>query len=261
MRFSYAVAAFGVVQLLVFACIARHIPFYGDEVWYFDKSKLIAPLVLNVVRFDFDGAGKVLDAIIGRGWFMPGMSIVVFPVTFFTDSAAMIRLYLGALNFAAVVTISGLPPQGVRRSRSVDLSALLSGRPLLSGLLIRPLGRFVCSAPAALSFAAGLPSPQRFKVAGTNLGTGGWRRARDDYDGARILLDVRPAFCGHFRFADAGAGDAVGQTSARRRTLRCDVPRAGRRVGAMDGRHHSACRLSHDNDEYHTVQNRTAWQR
>jgi len=105
MRFSYAVAAFGVVQLLVFACIARHIPFYGDEVWYFDKSKLIAPLVLNVVRFDFDGAGKVLDAIIGRGWFMPGMSIVVFPVTFFTDSAAMIRLYLGALNFAAVVTI------------------------------------------------------------------------------------------------------------------------------------------------------------
>jgi hypothetical protein len=105
MRFSYVVAAFGVVQLLVFAFLASHIPLIGDEIWYFETSKLIAPLVLDLVGSDFHGAREILDTIVGRGWFMPGMSILVFPVTFFTDSVAMIRLYLGALNFAAVVTI------------------------------------------------------------------------------------------------------------------------------------------------------------
>lgn len=105
MRISYVVAAFGVVQLVVFGLLASHIPFSGDETWYMDTSKLIAPLVLDVVQFDFQGANEILGRIVDRGWFMPGMSILVMPVTFLTDSVAIIRLYLGALNFAAVATI------------------------------------------------------------------------------------------------------------------------------------------------------------
>ncbi len=105
MRLSYVVAAFGIVQLLVFALLARHIPLLGDEIWYFETSKLIPSLILEVVRLNFDKADEILTSIVGRGWFMPGMSILVMPVTLLTDSVAMIRLYVGALNFTAVVTI------------------------------------------------------------------------------------------------------------------------------------------------------------
>lgn len=105
MRISYVVAAFGVVQLVVFALLASHIPFSGDEIWYFETSKLMTPLVLDVVRFDSHGASEILSSIVDRGWFMPGMSILLMPVTSLTDSVAIIRLYLGALNFAAVTTI------------------------------------------------------------------------------------------------------------------------------------------------------------
>src|ERR1700712_1763176 len=104
MRFSHIVAAFGIVQLSIFALLASGMPLTGDEVWYFDTSKLIAPLVSKIVRLDFGGAKTILDTIVGHGWFMPGMSVLVMPVTFFTDSVALVRLYVGALNFAATVT-------------------------------------------------------------------------------------------------------------------------------------------------------------
>jgi hypothetical protein len=104
-RVSHVVAALAVVQLLVFGLLASRIPLSGDEVWYFDTSKLILPLVSRAVRFDFHGAKEILATIIDRGWFMPGMSIIMAPVTFFTDSVAIVRLYVGALNFAAVAAI------------------------------------------------------------------------------------------------------------------------------------------------------------
>ena len=105
MQVSRVAAAFAVVQLLVFGLLARDIPLSGDEIWYFHVSKLIPSLISHAVHFDFDGAGVVLGAIVDRGWFMPGMAIVVAPVTFFTDSVPITRLYVGTLNFTAIAAI------------------------------------------------------------------------------------------------------------------------------------------------------------
>lgn len=105
MQVSRVAAAFAIVQLLVFGLLASSIPLSGDEVWYYDASKLIPPLVSHAVHLDFDGAREILGTIVDRGWFMPGMSIVVAPVTFFTDSVPILRLYVGVLNFAAIAVI------------------------------------------------------------------------------------------------------------------------------------------------------------
>lgn len=105
MRFSRVVAAFAVVQLMVFGLLASRIPLSGDEIWYFEISQQIPPLVSHAVRLDLPRAKDILANIVERGWFMPGMSIIVTPVTFFTDSIVVIRLYVGALNFAAVAAI------------------------------------------------------------------------------------------------------------------------------------------------------------
>lgn len=105
MQVLRVVAAFAVVQLLVFGLLANSIPLSGDEVWYFDGSKLIPPLISHAVHLDFSRAREIIATMVDRGWFMPGMSIVVAPVTFFTDSVPIIRLYMGVLNFAAIATI------------------------------------------------------------------------------------------------------------------------------------------------------------
>src|SRR5438309_3972388 len=105
MRLPHIAAAFGIVQLLVFVLLARHVPLSGDEVWYFETSKLIPTLVTHLFYLDFAGARDAFFKIIDLGWFMPGMSILLTPVTLFTDSIPIARFYLGVLNFAAVTTL------------------------------------------------------------------------------------------------------------------------------------------------------------
>src|SRR5882757_8175151 len=105
MRVSHIAAAFGIVQLLVFVLLARHVPLSGDEVWYFETSKLIPPLVTHLFYLDFAQATDALFKIVDLGWFMPRMSILLTPVTLFTDSIPMVRFYLGALNYVAVAAI------------------------------------------------------------------------------------------------------------------------------------------------------------
>ncbi len=105
MQLSYVATVFGLVQLLYFFLLARHVPLSGDEIWYFESSKLIPALIGQAICLDFRSAGRTIAELVDHGWFMPGMSILLAPVTFLTDSIAIVRLYLGALNFGVVVTI------------------------------------------------------------------------------------------------------------------------------------------------------------
>src|SRR4051794_38765886 len=105
MRVSHIAAGFGIVQVLAFVLLARHVPLWGDEVWYFETSKLIPPLVAHLFHLEFGQARDALFKIVDLGWFMPGMSILLTPVTLFTDSIPIARFYIGVLNFLAVTRI------------------------------------------------------------------------------------------------------------------------------------------------------------
>jgi len=59
MRVWRVIGAFAVVQLLVFGLFASRIPLSGDEVVYFDNSKLIFPLARRLVGFDLQGAKEI----------------------------------------------------------------------------------------------------------------------------------------------------------------------------------------------------------
>jgi hypothetical protein len=93
------------VLLLYFYAIARHIRPTGDEIGYLNRMVLFHELVAHAARLDWAAAGDALDGIIDRGWFMPGMSLVVALGASVTNSIAMLRLYVGALNFVLVCLI------------------------------------------------------------------------------------------------------------------------------------------------------------
>lgn len=105
MHVSRVVAAFALLQLLVYGLLASHMPLSGDEIWYVAASNQVLALFPRLVALDLDGTKEILGSIIDRGWFMPGMAFILAPVRFFTDSVPIIRFYVGALNFAAIATI------------------------------------------------------------------------------------------------------------------------------------------------------------
>lgn len=98
-------AVLGVFQLSMWVVLARHVPLSGDEVFYLSTSRLIPDLLVQAARLDAPSAYATLASLVGPGWFMPGMAVVLAPVSCLTDSIPVLRLYVGMLNFALLCTL------------------------------------------------------------------------------------------------------------------------------------------------------------
>ncbi len=93
------VAAHVVLKLLL-APRALQAPLQGDEVSYADGARAMANLVRELFSSTPVDLGPPRDSVIGNGWFMPGMSIVLTPVYYLFPHAGsvLVRAYLGLLT-------------------------------------------------------------------------------------------------------------------------------------------------------------------
>jgi hypothetical protein len=109
MRFARAHAdKLGVATLLTiyFLVLARHIPPTGDEMWYLAIVDFLDLLASQVLDLEFQAASRTLFAIADRGWYMPGMALLVWPMTWISDSTPVLRLFMGVCNFSVLCLIT-----------------------------------------------------------------------------------------------------------------------------------------------------------
>jgi hypothetical protein len=100
-----------------------HTPFVGDEAYYVDGGRALSNLVRDLV-----GPGPVDTAelerhVVGSGWFMPGMSVLLTPL-FLVDpdaSTFVIRCYLGLVSTVVLL----LTVRTVRRTVGDRYAALI----------------------------------------------------------------------------------------------------------------------------------------
>jgi len=84
---------------------ARTAPLHGDEVAYMDSARSIA----HAVHAAFGGGSLNLRSlevnVVGNGWFMPGMSIVLTPLLLVDPHASVtaMRIYLGVLTTVLLI--------------------------------------------------------------------------------------------------------------------------------------------------------------
>jgi hypothetical protein len=83
----------------------------GDETFYLDGGRALSNLVRDVVALRSPDSAQLGRDVVGNGWFMPGMSVVLTPL-FIVDPHASIevtRAYLGLMStvllFAAVLAV------------------------------------------------------------------------------------------------------------------------------------------------------------
>ena len=75
-------------------------PLQGDEVAYLDSAGALSNLVRDLVSFGPFDRSELADNVIGNGWFMPGMSLLLTPLLVVDPdpSLGMVRVYLGVLT-------------------------------------------------------------------------------------------------------------------------------------------------------------------
>lgn len=101
-----------VVLKIVLLRTALATPVQGDELTYNDGANVLAAAVRAVLSGGSVPTAEISDHLIGNGWFMPGMSLLLFPL-YLVDpgvSDSTIRLYLGTLTlvgFLAAVAAAG----------------------------------------------------------------------------------------------------------------------------------------------------------
>src|SRR5688572_5979547 len=85
-----------VVKLALFPLVA-HAPLVGDEASYVDGARALSNLVRDLGGLGPIDGDELRQNVVGSGWFMPGMSLLLTPL-FVVDpdaSITMIRAYLG----------------------------------------------------------------------------------------------------------------------------------------------------------------------
>lgn len=95
------IIVFGIViKLFIFFSFCAYLPLNGDERGYVKRAVLLIQLCQSLPgNADY----LLLNKITGSGFFMPGMSVVLLPVVFFTQDPYWLRIYIGLLNFSLFV--------------------------------------------------------------------------------------------------------------------------------------------------------------
>lgn len=93
-----------VIKLALFPLVA-HAPLVGDEVAYVDGARALSNLVRDLGGFGPVDGDELRRNVVGSGWFMPGMSLLLTPL-FVVDpdaSVTAIRAYLGVVTTGLLV--------------------------------------------------------------------------------------------------------------------------------------------------------------
>ena len=98
------VGAHLLLKVVLFPLVA-HAPLVGDEASYVDGARALSNLVRDLGGFGPVQVDELRRNVVGSGWFMPGMSLLLTPL-FVVDpdaSVTMIRVYLGVATTALLV--------------------------------------------------------------------------------------------------------------------------------------------------------------
>lgn len=92
-------AAHVVVKLALFFQLSKA-PVVGDEAAYVDGARALSNLVRDLSAFGPVDTAELQRSVVGSGWFMPGMSIVLTPLFVVDPDASItaIRAYLGVVS-------------------------------------------------------------------------------------------------------------------------------------------------------------------
>ncbi|MCD4534092.1 hypothetical protein LRP67_08375 [Nocardioides sp. cx-169] len=100
-----------------------HTPFVGDEAYYVDGGRALSNLVRDLVSLGPVDTAELERNVVGSGWFMPGMSVLLTPL-FLVDpdaSTFVIRCYLGVVSTVVLL----LAVRTVRRTFGDRYAAIL----------------------------------------------------------------------------------------------------------------------------------------
>lgn len=89
-----------------------HVPFHGDEVAYAGAGRALAEASRALFTSSAVDSGALGQAVVGFGWFMPGMPLILMPLYLVAPDAGptAARLYVGAITtavFLLVVLLAG----------------------------------------------------------------------------------------------------------------------------------------------------------
>ena len=99
------VLALGVLLRVVLFLQVVHTPFSGDEVAYADGGKALSNLLRDLAALHAPDTAELRRDVIGSGWFMPGMSLLLTPLYLLAPhaDAGLARAWLGLLVLVAHV--------------------------------------------------------------------------------------------------------------------------------------------------------------
>ena len=97
------VCSYIAIASLIYIPFCIDIPITGDEVYYHSTAQLFPQLFKQLVLLDFENAKYTRSLIIGPGSLIPTTSLLLSPLTEFTSSLIIFRLYMFALNLALTV--------------------------------------------------------------------------------------------------------------------------------------------------------------
>lgn len=100
----WLLAAHLVLKLLIYP-LAMQAPPYNDEQQYYDGARALSNLVRDVFAFTAPDGGELQRNVVGSGWFMPGMAILMTPlyVVFPDAGEALSRAYLGLASLLVLL--------------------------------------------------------------------------------------------------------------------------------------------------------------
>ncbi|WP_183094284.1 hypothetical protein [Nocardioides stalactiti] len=117
-----------VMKLLIFP-LTMHAPAYNDEQQYYDGARALSNLVRDVFAFQSPDGAELEHNVVGSGWFMPGMAVVMTPLFVVVPDAgeALCRAYLGLTSLLLLLWAV----RSVRKRLGPGYAALLVAFPAL----------------------------------------------------------------------------------------------------------------------------------
>lgn len=123
---GWLVAAHVLLKLLVLPLVIGAPP-YNDEQAYVDGGRALSNLLRDVFAFTAPDTAELERNVVGSGWFMPGMAVVLAPLFVVVPEAPdwLIRVYLGGVSLAVLL----LAVRAVRRRLGPWYAVLLVAFP------------------------------------------------------------------------------------------------------------------------------------
>ncbi len=85
-------------RVLYYWRVASTLPQLGDEGFYYQNASVILGVVQRLLSGQVTSGFALAEQLVDRGWFLPGMSVVLAPVCAITNSVPLARMYVAALN-------------------------------------------------------------------------------------------------------------------------------------------------------------------